>query len=83
MEDYEKEDALVIQKLFKELGYEFSLEDVCEFWREYSELHSAHWMMIHPNEDYLRHLEKSLRRYITHLRADALETLVTFPQEPR
>ncbi|KKL88470.1 hypothetical protein LCGC14_1924380 [marine sediment metagenome] len=79
-EDYERQDAPIIQTVLQELGYEFTLEDVCEFWREYSDrMYSAGWLDLRPRE----HLKENLRAYITHLRADALETLKTFPQEPK
>lgn len=85
MDECEKEDGPVIQAILHELGYVFTFEEACEFWRERSEeTHSANWLVIGDGRDGWRErLKTSIRHYIEHKRAKAHQTLQTFPEEPK
>ena len=41
-----QEDLLMLQKKYKELGFDFSLEDCYNLWYFYSETASANWMNV-------------------------------------
>lgn len=83
MEDYEKRDAPIIQKLLRGLGYELTIEDVREFWRDYSERnYSAGWLAVYSGEERLARQKQDLSNYIVGRRAAATVTLNTFPQPP-
>lgn len=83
--DCEKEEGPIVQAILTELGYVFTLEDACEFWRDLSdETCSANWLGVKDNSDTWRERCKGgISRYIKHKRADAYAVLKTFPTEPK
>ena len=85
MDDCEKEEGPIIQAILAELGYPFTLEDACEFWGDLSwESSSANWLGVKDHSDTWRQRRKDhIRYYIRNTRANALTTLLRFPQEPR
>ncbi len=85
MNECEKEEGPIIQAILAELGYVFTFEEACEFWRDLSwEGSSANWLQVKDNSDTWRQRRKeSIANYIRHKRADALATLLRFPSEPR
>lgn len=85
MDECKKEEGPIIQAILTELGYAFTFEEACEFWRDLSEEgYSASWLQVKDNSDTWRQRRKEgISRYIRHKRAEALTTLLKFPSEPR